>query len=197
MGAPHVDLGSNLGLMDKYMKAFLCLAIFLLSGCVGIPENISAVEDFEVKRYLGRWYEIARLDHPFERGLSHVTATYRLREDGGLNVVNRGYDGKSDKWKQAEGKAYFVGPRDVGRLKVSFFGPFFGAYNVIALDKEGYRHSLVCGPDRSYLWILARDKVLEPEILSRFTALAKDLGFETDQLIFVEHGDMSDFQQPQ
>jgi apolipoprotein D and lipocalin family protein len=192
-----IDLGADLCVIGKYMKKLLCFAVFLLSGCVGIPENISAVKDFEVSRYLGRWYEIARLDHSFERGLSHVTATYSLRDDGGLKVVNRGYDGKSDKWKQAEGKAYFVGGRDVGRLKVSFFGPFYGAYNVIALDKEEYRHSLVCGPDRSYLWILARDKVLEPEVLSRLTGLAQNLGFETEQLIFVEHGDMSDFQRPQ
>lgn len=173
------------------MKKMCFLFWLALSGCTGIPDNITPVSDFEIRRYLGTWYEIARLDHSFERGLSHVTATYRLREDGGIDVVNRGFDGESDKWKEAEGKAYFVGARDVGRLKVSFFGPFYGAYNIIALDKKEYRYSLVCGPNRSYLWILARDKALEPETLERLVGMADNLGFETHKLIIVEHGDIS------
>lgn len=177
--------------MGKRLKIQLFLTVFLLSGCVGIPDDITAVEGFEVNRYLGKWYEIARLDHSFERGLSHVSATYRLRDDGGIDVVNRGYDAKSGKWEQAEGKAYFVGARDVGRLKVSFFGPFYGAYNVIALDKKAYRYALVCGPNRSYLWILGRDRVLTPETMERLIGFADDLGFETGKLILVDHGDMS------
>lgn len=165
-----------------FLLIFLCIA-----GCVRIPDSINAVDGFEVKRYLGTWYEIARLDHSFERGLSNVTATYALRDDGGIDVLNKGYDKKSGKWKQVEGKAYFVTRADVGRLKVSFFGPFYGGYNIIALDKENYSYSLVCGPNRSYLWILARDKALEEETLRNLVGTAKRLGFETDKLIIVDH----------
>ena len=170
---------------NLFLLTFLCIA-----GCVRIPDSIIAVDGFEVKRYLGAWHEIARLDHSFERGLSNVTATYALRDDGGIDVLNKGYDKKSGKWKQVEGKAYFVTGADVGRLKVSFFGPFYGGYNIIALDKENYSYSLVCGPSRSYLWILARDKALEEETLRSLVGTAKRLGFETDRLILVDHGDI-------
>jgi len=170
-------------------KLFFVTCLFI-SGCVGIPDNINAVDGFEVKRYLGTWYEIARLDHSFERGLSNVMATYTLRDDGGIDVLNKGFDRKSGKWKQAEGKAYFVSGSDVGRLKVSFFGPFYGGYNIIALDKENYSYALVCSLNRSYLWILARDKKLEQKTLEHLIELSKGFGFETDKLIFVDHRDM-------
>ena len=171
------------------MKKLFALMFIFISGCVRIPENVAAVDGFEVKRYLGTWYEIARLDHSFERGLSHVTATYTLRDDGGINVLNRGFHKKSGKWKQAKGKAYLLNGTDIGRLKVSFFGPFYGGYNVIALDKEDYSYSLVCGPNRSYLWILARGKTLDDETLRNLMDTAKRLGFRTEELIFVDHDD--------
>ena len=120
------------------MKAgFVFLAVLIL-GCARIPDNVEVVKGFNVLRYLGTWYEIARLDHSFERGLSNVSATYTLRKDGGIKVLNKGYDKKRGKWKQSEGKAYFVAGTDVGRLKVSFFGPFYGGYNIIDLDKKDY-----------------------------------------------------------
>ena len=172
------------------MKRLFFLIFLVLSGCTGIPDNITAVEGFEIERYLGTWYEIARLDHSFERGLSHVKATYTLREDGGIDVVNRGFHREDGKWEEARGKAYFVSDPGVGRLKVSFFGPFFGAYNIIALDKENYGYSMVCGPSRSYLWVLARRKTVHQEVLSSLLFLARDLGFETDKLIYVDHGDV-------
>src|SRR5450631_1213142 len=106
------------------MKKIWNLLTMLLTGCVGIPENVKPVQNFKPERYLGTWYEIARLDHRFERGLSRVTANYSLRDDGGLEVVNRGYSSKEKKWKEAEGRAYFVKGKDQGFLKVSFFGPF-------------------------------------------------------------------------
>lgn len=104
------------------MRTAILVMAFWLAGCTGIPENVKPVVDFDLQRYLGKWYEIARLDHSFERGLSHVTATYTLREDGGVRVTNRGYSDKNHQWKEAEGKAYFVQGPDVGYLKVSFFG---------------------------------------------------------------------------
>ena len=169
------------------MNRLMALLVLFLTGCVGIPDNVKPVGSFDAGRYLGKWYEIARLDHPFERGLTRVSADYSLREDGGLRVVNRGYSAGEGKWKEAEGKAYFVGRRDVGYLKVSFFGPFYGSYVVIDLDRENYGYALVCGPDRSYLWILAREPRIDDGVKASLTAKASALGFDTGKLIFVEH----------
>jgi apolipoprotein D and lipocalin family protein len=162
-------------------------------GCVGLPEGITPVAEFDVHRYLGQWYEIARLDHSFERGLEKVSADYSLRNDGGINVINRGYDTAKKEWKEAKGRAYFVGEPTVGRLKVSFFGPFYGGYNIIALDRQGYSYSMVCGPDRSYLWILSRTPEMEAGLLSGLVNQAKDLGFDTSSLIYVKHDPVQHF----
>jgi apolipoprotein D and lipocalin family protein len=155
-------------------------------GCVSIPDGITPAGGFEPERYLGRWHEIARLDHSFERGLSRVTAEYSRHPDGGIRVLNRGYDAARDKWKQAEGRAYFVGPEDQGFLKVSFFGPFYGSYVIFHLDSENYHHALVCGPDRSYFWILCREPKMAPELLEALVARAAAAGFDTGKLIFPE-----------
>lgn len=166
------------------MPALLLLG---LAGCMGVPDGAKPVQGFEIEKYLGTWYEIARLDHSFERGLSNVTAQYSLRDDGGVRVVNRGFKASEGKWDEAEGKAYFVDDKTQGMLKVSFFGPFYGAYNVIALDRQDYQWSLVVGPDTSYMWILSRTPVLEKAIVDQLLAEAKSLGFNTDDLIFVDH----------
>lgn len=167
------------------MKRLTVWLSLLLGGCVGIPEQVTPVDHFELSRYLGRWYEIARLDHSFERGLTKVTADYSLREDGGVQVVNRGYAAQRQEWKEAVGKAYFVQTPDVGYLKVSFFGPFYGSYVIFDLDREGYRYALVCGPDRSYLWLLARTPSLPDDVRERLIAKAAALGFDTGRLITV------------
>ena len=163
-------------------KLFMALFL-LLTGCVGIPENVKPVENFKLESYLGKWYEIARLDHSFERGLSRVTAEYSLRDDGGLKVINRGYSVKENKWKEAEGKAYFVRGSDQGYLKVSFFGPFYGSYIVFELDHENYQYSLVSGPDKSYFWILARTPQINENIKNVLIEKAAALGFDTSKLI--------------
>ncbi|CAH1072432.1 lipocalin family protein [Candidatus Nitrotoga sp. 1052] len=167
-------------------KLFMALFL-LLTGCVGIPENVKPVENFKLENYLGKWYEIARLDHSFERGLSRVTADYSLRDDGGLKVINRGYSVKENKWKEAEGKAYFVRGSDQGYLKVSFFGPFYGSYIVFELDHENYQYSLVSGPDKSYFWILARTPQINENIKNVLIAKAAALGFDTSKLIHVNN----------
>ncbi len=151
-------------------------------GCTRLPEGIQPVRSFDLQRYLGQWHEVARLDHRFERGLTQVTATYSLNPDGTVKVVNRGWDAAKGRWKEAEGRAVFIGSSQEGRLKVSFFGPFYGAYTVIALEPQ--RYSMICGPDRSYLWILSREPSLEPATLERLVAQAKALGFAMDQLIY-------------
>lgn len=163
------------------------LLLLTQNGCSGAPDGVEVVSGFELDRYLGTWYEIARLDHRFERGLSEVTATYSLRDDGGVHVVNRGFNGATNEYDEATGKAYFVGDTNLGQLKVSFFGPFYGGYNIIELDKAEYQYSLIAGPDRSYLWILSRTPKMDPEILDSLIKKANDLGFATQDLIFVEH----------
>jgi apolipoprotein D and lipocalin family protein len=167
------------------MKTLLLLLVALLAGCVTQPDNIVPVEHFDTSRYLGKWYEIARLDHSFERGLSRVSAEYSLRDDGGLKVVNRGYKAADAKWSEAIGKAYFVGAPDRGFLKVSFFGPFYGSYIVFDLDQQNYSYSLISGPDKSYFWLLARSPTLDEATKQRLVAKAQALGFDTSKLIYV------------
>jgi apolipoprotein D and lipocalin family protein len=169
------------------MKKILIIWILFLTGCVSVPENIKPVDHFSLEKYLGKWYEIARLDHSFERGLTRVSAEYSLRGDGGVRVLNRGYSAIEDEWKEAEGKAYFVKETDQGYLKVSFFGPFYGAYVVFDLDHEHYQYALVCGPDKSYLWILSRTPHMKTDIKDKLVDKARALGFEVDNLIFVDH----------
>ena len=166
--------------------SLLTAGAFLLAGCTGVPDGIEPVQDFDPEQYLGKWYEIARLDHSFERGLSRVTAEYSSRDDGGIRVINRGYDEDKASWKEAEGKAYFVRGRDEAYLKVSFFGPFYGAYIVFGLDQPGYQISYVSGPNRSYLWLLSRTPELDPSAIQQFIEKAKALGFATDELIMVD-----------
>jgi apolipoprotein D and lipocalin family protein len=168
------------------MKRALCLLLIGLFGCARIPEGVIAVKGFDVHRYLGTWYEIARLDHSFERGLIYVTATYSLNEDGSLSVVNRGFDPGLNRWKEAQGRAHFVSEPDQGRLKVSFFRPFYGGYNILEIDDRNYSYALVCGNSRSYLWILARHPELPETVITSLTKKAETLGFETDGLIFVQ-----------
>jgi len=167
------------------VKRFLSLLCLLLVGCVGIPKNVEPVQNFKLNRYLGSWYEIARLDHSFERGLEQVTALYTPQSDGGIEVRNRGYDPKEKLWKEAQGKAYFVGDPTIGRLKVSFFGPIYAGYNIIALDEKNYSYALVCGSNRSQLWILSRTPTLERWVLKSLLSKAKELGFDVAKLIYV------------
>lgn len=169
------------------MKKILIVFCLFLTGCVGIPENVKPVDNFNLEKYMGKWYEIARLDHSFERGLTQVTANYTLQDDGGIRVLNRGYSEKEKAWKEAVGRAYFAGRPDQGYLKVSFFGPFYGSYVVFELDHENYQYSLVCGPDKSYLWLLARSSKIEQQLKEILIAKAAALNFDTSKFIFVDH----------
>lgn len=171
----------------KYGKWLVIFGLLGFSGCVRLPDGIEPVTGFDQQRYLGKWYEIARLDHSFERGLSQVTAEYSMRPDGGIRVTNRGWSPEKGEWKEAEGRAYSVKDPTTGFLKVSFFGPFFGSYVIFEMDQQDYQYAFVSGPDRSYLWMLARQPDPDKAIIERFVQRAGELGFATDELIFVDH----------
>ena len=163
----------------------LCL-VSLLLGCAGLPDTVQPVTGFDLSRYTGTWYEIARLDHRFERGLERVTATYAINPDGSVRVENRGFAVDSGTWSTAVGKAKPVGDGSAGRFKVSFFGPFYAPYVVFELDREGYQHAFVTG-SADTLWLLARTPQVPDALKARFVAQAQQLGYDTDGLIWVRH----------
>ncbi|OJX90782.1 MAG: lipocalin [Paludibacter sp. 47-17] len=173
--------------MKKQLMLMMSL-ITLLAGCRSypVPEGAVAVKPFDKDKYLGTWYEIARFDFRFEKDLNNTTAHYSLNEDGTIKVVNRGFNYVKGQWKESVGKAKFVDATDEARLKVSFFGPFYGGYNVIALD-EAYTYALVAGSSLDYLWILARTKTIPQEVRDRYVQFAQSIGFDTGKLIWVEH----------
>lgn len=171
------------------MKNWLLLVLISgLTACTGVPEGIEPVSDFEGERYLGTWYEIARLDHSFEQGLSHVSAQYSRNDDGSIEVINRGYSDEEGEWQQADGRAVYVEDESTGHLKVSFFGPFYASYVVFELDKEGYSYAYVTGYNRDYLWFLSRTPDVSKSAIEAFKDRAREEGFNVDELIMVEQG---------
>lgn len=175
--------------INKIHVALLAGAgILMLSTAtaVTIPKGAVAVRPFYVDKFLGKWYEIARMDYKFERNLSNVTANYTLRKDGAIKVDNRGYDYTKNKWKESIGKAKFVRDGDLGRLKVSFFGPFYAGYNVIAIDRE-YKYALIAGNNLQYLWILSRETSIPGQVKANYLLKAQELGYETDALVWCRH----------
>lgn len=162
-------------------------AVFLLHSCgATIPENAKAVTNFDKNKYLGKWYEIARLDFKYEKGLNNVTAEYSMKDKSTIKVDNKGYDVEKDKWKQSIGKAKFVKEDNIGMLKVSFFGPFYSGYNVIAID-EDYKYALVAGESLKYLWILSRETTIPENIKTDYLKKAAAIGYNTSDLVWVEH----------
>jgi len=170
----------------KITRWFLLILLVtgLLSGCTGTPKGVTPVQGFQAERYLGTWYEIARLDHSFERGLVDVSANYQRRADGGIDVLNSGYNPEKQAWKEAKGRAYFIDSPQTGSLKVSFFGPFYGGYHVMALDPD-YRWAMVAGPSHDYLWILSRTPSLPEEVIAELLQTARQAGFDLSSLIRV------------
>jgi len=160
------------------------LCIVLLASCTGLPDNVEPVSQFDTEQYLGTWYEIARLDHSFERNLERVTATYGLNEDGSISVLNKGFNTEKDEWRQAEGVAKPMDSSDIAHLKVSFFGPFYGTYAVFELADD-YSHAFVSGYNTDYLWLLAREPDVSTEVRQRFINESQALGFDTSKLIWV------------
>ena len=144
----------------------------------------STVEEFDLSRYLGKWYEIARFDHSFERGMQNVTAEYSLRDDGKVSVFNSGW--KGEKFKLAEGKAKYPDPKnDPGHLRVSFFLFFYSDYNVMLLDND-YSVALVGSRSPNYLWILSRTPEVDQEVLDVLLEEAQNRGYDVSKLIWVD-----------
>ncbi len=164
-------------------------ALLTVTACSSVraPAGVQPVGRFNVDRYAGHWYEVARIDHRFEKGLVNTSAHYSRNEDGSIKVVNRGYDPERGRWREAEGRARFVEDPGTASLKVSFFGPFYGGYHVVALD-EDYRWSLVIGSDLDYLWILSRTPTLPEGVREQLLDKARALGVDTDKVLWVPQG---------
>lgn len=157
-----------------------------LFSCTTIPKGAVAVKSFDKQKYLGKWYEIARIDFKFERNLNNTTAEYSLNKNGSIRVENRGYNIKKEKWTKAVGKAKFVKEDDIAMLKVSFFGPFYAGYNVIAIDPN-YTYALVAGKNLKFLWILSRNTTIPDEIKTQYLKIAEEIGYNTSNLLWVKH----------
>src|SRR5690554_5107782 len=171
----------------RLLSVFLCASMLLgLFSCITIPDKAEAVSPFHKEKYLGKWYEIARKDFKYEKDLSNTTAHYSLNNDGSIKVLNKGFHTIKNEWTQAEGKAKFVGDENVAKLKVSFFGPFYSGYNVIAID-DAYRYALVAGKNLKYLWILSRDTTIPEETKDKYLKIANEIGYDTSDLIWVAH----------
>jgi apolipoprotein D and lipocalin family protein len=174
----------------KTRKLALLISTFIgitgFHSCSTLPKGAAAVDTFDKKSYLGKWYEIARLDFKYERNLNNTTAEYSLNKNGTIKVDNKGYDTKEEKWTQSIGIAKFVGDENIGMLKVSFFRPFYGGYNVIAIDPD-YKYALIAGSSLKYLWLLSRDTTMPEDIKNKYIKIAEEIGYTTSDLIWVEH----------
>ena len=175
--------------MRKINSVYSLIILITMLGiysCATIPKNAKAVKPFDKEKYLGKWYEIARFDFKFERHLNNTTAEYSLNNNGSIRVDNKGYNTQKNEWKKAIGKAKFVGDEHTAMLKVSFFGPFYSGYNVIAID-DNYKYALVAGASLKYLWILSREPSIPEDIKTKYLTLAKKIGFETSNLLWIKH----------
>ena len=175
--------------MRKINSVYSLIILITMLGiysCATIPKNAKAVKPFNKEKYLGKWYEIARFDFKFERHLNNTTAEYSLNNNGSIRVNNKGYNTQKNEWKQAIGKAKFVGDEHTAMLKVSFFGPFYSGYNVLAID-DNYKYALVAGASLKYLWILSREPSIPEDIKTKYLTLAKKIGFETSNLLWIKH----------
>ena len=164
-------------------KGILMLFIIQLFGCASHDE-LATVKDFDVNKYVGTWYEIARLPNSFEKKLTHVTATYSIKENGKINVLNRGFDTTSSKWKDIEGTATIPNKKQPAQLAVQFFWPFKGNYYVMYVD-EAYQVALVGDPSRKFLWILSKQKTMKEDTFLHLQELAKNEGFLVNRMIQV------------
>lgn len=164
----------------------LSVTLFAINSCSSAPKGLQVVQNFNKEKYLGSWYEIARLDFVFEKNLNNTTAEYSQNNDGSIKVINRGYNFLKNKYVSATGKVKFAGDTNNGKLKVSFFGPFYSGYNIVALDSD-YKYALIAGQNLKCLWLLSREKSMPQNIKEAYLKTAKQLGYDVSQLIWVQH----------
>ena len=162
------------------------ISLLLLQSCAVKSKNVIAVKNFNSQKYLGKWYEIARFDYAFEKNMDNTTAEYDLNTDGSIKVINKGFNYKKNKWSTAQGKAKFIGLKTEAKLKVSFFGPFYGGYNVVSID-EDYQNALIYGSSTKYIWLLSRNQKMDRKTKEAFLEKAKRDGYDTGKLIWVKH----------
>lgn len=167
--------------MRKIVFLVFMAGLGLLAGCSRLTVDNSAVSELDVQRFLGTWHEIARFDHRFERGMEQTKATYVLRDDGYIDVLNTGI--KERKLRTAEGKAKLTDEPAV--LRVSFFGPFYSDYRVMLID-SAYQYALIGSSSDDYLWILSRTPQLSDSIRDMILSEVKQRGYDTRQLIWVK-----------
>jgi lipocalin len=169
--------------MKQLILAAFVAGVLPMMACTKDFDN-STVSSFDLSRYLGTWYEIARFDHSFEKGMDNAMAEYILQDDGKVFVLNTAW--KNGKYKVAEGKAKYPDPTgEPGALKVSFFLFFYSEYNVMMVD-ENYQISLVGSKAENYLWILSRTPVPDPDLLNMVLDEARSRGYDTSKLIWVD-----------
>lgn len=169
----------------RILFSVLFLVVTVVSGCTGLPKGIEPIRQFDLQQYYGKWYEVARLNHRFERNLQQVTAEYSPGEDGFVVVKNRGYNTVKEEWKEAIGKAKLKSDPQTGHLLVSFFGPVYASYVIFELDN--YQQAYVVGSNRKNLWFLSRTPEVSDAAKNAFLTTVQDNGFEIDELIWVDH----------
>lgn len=169
-----------------FTRFVLAILTSCVLGCGSTAHTVPVVNNFDANQYLGKWYEIARLDFWFERNLNNTSAEYSKLPDNRIEVINRGFNYKTGQWKQAKGKAKFKNAPNEGALDVSFFGSFYSAYNIVALDKD-YQYALIAGRSTDYLWLLSRTKTIPDSVKEDYLKQAKALGYDVNQLIWVKH----------
>lgn len=173
--------------MDKKKSLLLLSAVAAGTALYNIlkpvKSNVLVVQHFKIEKYLGEWYELARMDFRWERNLKNVKATYTLNEDGTVRVNNQGYHILKDQYKQSVGKARFVADEASAALEVSFFGPFYSGYNVVQLDAD-YKYALVFGQNLKYMWLLSREKTMPEDVRDAYLAYAKEAGYAIADLVW-------------
>lgn len=164
----------------------------LLYACrsVKVPSYATILEDFDLKKYAGKWHEIARFDFKYEKNLKNVTAQYTLNDDGTIRVVNRGFNTKKQQWEEVTGKAKPVESPTRSALKVSFFGPFYAGYNVVMISPD-YQNALVFGESKNYIWILSREKTIPAATKKKFLQKAKEAGYDLERLVWTVHDEIT------
>lgn len=176
--------GSRIRKIFSLAAVFSCIAsLSAQSVSQKSNANLELVKNFDVERYSGKWYEIGRFDFKWEKNLKNVTAEYSLNKNGTVKVVNSGYDYIGQKQKQSVGKAKFAGNQNAGSLKVSFFGPFYSDYKIIALDSE-YNYALVAGKNKNLLWILSRTKTIPTDVKESYIQIAQNASYDLSGFVW-------------